>query len=149
MTDLYKFIDSYSSANETERKTRRKGSEGTNEFFTPASIVIKMMDKIPPEDWADPEKTFLEPSFGSGNFIIGILYRRIVDYNIDWHTALSTVWGVELMRDNVEETRERVLALLTQLGIDFDRDEAMKLMKKRLVQADFFKWDFEKWCEKS
>ena len=46
------------------RKNRRKGKGGTQEFFTPFSIVQKMCDKIPDEDWSDPEKTYLEPGFG-------------------------------------------------------------------------------------
>ena len=47
------------------RKNRRKlseGNKGTQEFFTPYSIVKRMCDKIPDEDLADPAKTFLESS---------------------------------------------------------------------------------------
>lgn len=39
------------------RVARRKGSGGSQEFFTPYSIVKRMSDKIPDEDWADPTKT--------------------------------------------------------------------------------------------
>ena len=46
------------------RVARRKGSGGSQEFFTPYSIVKRMCDKIPDEDWADQTKTFIEPSFG-------------------------------------------------------------------------------------
>ena len=38
------------------RKDRRKGSGGSQEFFTPYSIVKRMCDKIPDEDWADSTK---------------------------------------------------------------------------------------------
>ena len=44
------------------RKHRRKGKEGTQEFFTPFSIVHKMCDNISDSDWADPKKTWLESS---------------------------------------------------------------------------------------
>ena len=50
------------------RKARRKGKNGTAEFFTPYSIVKKMCDKISEEDWSNPNKTFCEPTFGNGNF---------------------------------------------------------------------------------
>ena len=52
-----------------ERVSRRKSGISTNEFFTPFSIVDRMCAKVSPEEWADPDKTFLEPSFGNGNFL--------------------------------------------------------------------------------
>ena len=66
------------------RLARRKGSGGTQEFFTPSSLVSKMCDKIPSTDWSNPAKTFLEPCFGNGNFLVEIIRRRIVDYAIEW-----------------------------------------------------------------
>lgn len=141
--NIQKFIDiDYAT---DYRVSRRKGSNGTQEFFTPYSIVKKMMDKISKEDWADPKKTFCEPSFGNGNFIVGILYRRIVEYGIDWRTALETLYGVELMQDNVDETKERIIDLLNKLNIEYDKDVAYEIMNKNLVCSDFFKWNFEEW----
>ena len=126
------------------RKSRRKGTDSTQEFFTPWTIVKKMCDKIPQSDWANPEKTFLEPSFGNGNFVLAIVYYRL-NSGIDWKTALETLYGVELMEDNVEECRERVLALLDAMDIDYDREEALSIMRRNLVCSDFFKWNFEEW----
>ena len=68
-----------------DRKSRKKK---TQEVFTPYCIVKKLMDNISKEDWQDPTKTFLDPAMGNGNIILGILYRRIVEYGIDWKTAL-------------------------------------------------------------
>ena len=126
------------------RKDRRKGNGGTQEFFTPFSIVQKMCNMISDETWADPEKTWLEPCMGDGNFVGYIIWNRI-QHGIDWHTALKTLYGVELMADNVIETHDRVIDLLTKLGIEFDERTARKIMKKNLVCSDFFKWDFEHW----
>lgn len=126
------------------RKARRKGAGGTQEFFTPEALVSKMCDKVPQEDWADPTKTFLEPSFGNGNFLVEMLSRRIAA-GIDWETALRTLYGVELMHDNVKECHGRLIALLKDMGIDFDENLARKIMRKNLVCSDFFKWDFENW----
>ena len=50
------------------RVARRKTGKNTNEFFTPYSIVKRMCDKIPDDDWADHTKTFLESSFGNGRY---------------------------------------------------------------------------------
>lgn len=140
--NIQKFIDNYTSSNTDTRLKRRKK---TGEFYTPYSIVKKMIDKIEPEIWADSDKTFLEPSFGDGNFIIAILYRRIAEYGVDWKTALDTCYGVELMQDNVDETKERTIDLLNKLNIEYDKDVAYEIMNKNLVCSDFFKWNFEEW----
>ena len=137
-------LSGYSESRLSRRKYCLQGT-GTAEFFTPYSIVKKMCDKISEEDWADTKKTFLEPSFGHGNFIIGILYRRIVEYGIDWKTALETCYGVELMQDNVYETHGRIIKLFDELGIDYDEDIAMDIMLRNLVCHDFFTWNFEEW----
>ena len=144
MVDIQKFID-LNYVTET-RKSRRQGVDGSQEFFTPWTIVKKMCDKIPQSDWSNPEKTFLEPSLGNGNFVLAIIYYRL-NAGIDWKTALETLYGVELMKDNVEECRERVLALLDAMDIDYDREEALSIMQRNLVCSDFFKWNFEEWRE--
>ena len=127
------------------RLARRKGSGGTQEFFTPNSLVSKMCDKIPSTDWSNPTKTFLEPCFGNGNFLVEIIRRRIVDYSIDWKIVLNNLYGVELMPDNVQEAKDRIIELLKSLNIDFNEQEARDIMDKNLVCSDFFKWDFENW----
>ena len=142
MIDIQKFIDNYTSPNTDTRLKRRKK---TQEFYTPYSIIKKMIDKIEQEMWADPTKTFLDPAMGNGNIILGILYRRIVEHGIDWRTALETLYGVELMQDNVDETKERIIDLLNKLNIEYDKDVAYEIMNRNLVCSDFFKWNFEEW----
>ena len=142
MITLQQLIDNYTSSNTDTRLKRRKK---TGEFYTPYSIIKKMIDKIEPEMWADPDRTFLEPSFGDGNLIIAILYRRIVEHSIDWITALETLYGVELMQDNVDETKERIIDLLNKLNIEYDKDVAYEIMNRNIVCSDFFKWNFEEW----
>lgn len=140
--NIQKFIDiDYAT---DYRVSRRKGSSGTQEFFTPYSIVKRMCDKIEDSDWSDPEKTFCEPSFGNGQFVVYIIWNRL-QHGIDWKTALETCYGVELMQDNVYETHGRIIKLFDALGIDYDEDEAMDIMLRNLVCHDFFTWNFEHW----
>lgn len=129
-----------------KRANRRKISKisGTAEFFTPYSIVKKMCDKVPEEDWSNPYKTFVEPCFGNGQFVIYIIWNRI-QHGIHWKTALETCYGVELMQDNVYETHGRIIKLFDALDIDYDEDVAMDIMLKNLVCSDFFTWNFEEW----
>ena len=140
------FLDLTNYVTDSRKKRRKAGKfgGGTQEFFTPYSIVKRMCDKIQDSDWSDPKKTFLESSFGSGQFVVYIVWNRI-QHGIDWQTALKTLYGVELQLDNVLECHDRVIDLLTKLGIEFDERTARKIMKKNLVCSDFFKWDFEHW----
>lgn len=131
-----------------ERVSRRKDSKvNSNEFFTPYSIVKKMCDKISESDWADPNKTWLEPCAGNFQFIIFILYRRIHEYKIPWMVALKNMYLVELMQDNIDEGRERVHELLRNISSDYDPEIADLIMDKNFVCHDFFTWNFEEWRE--
>lgn len=141
--DIESFLNLDNYVTDT-RLSRRKGAGSTQEFFTPYSIVKKMCDKIPDEDWSDPTKTFLEPCFGNGQFIIYIIYNRII-HGIDWQTALETTFGVELMQDNVDECKDRVIELLNALDIAFNEQTARDIMDRNLVCSNFFDWDFENW----
>ena len=141
--NIEKFLNLEGYTTDT-RLARRTGQKSTQEFFTPYSIVKKMADKIPEEDWSDPNKTFCEPCFGNGQFVIYIIWNRLQN-GIDWKTALEPLYGVELMQDNVYETHGRIIKLFDALDIDYDEDEAMDIMLKNLVCSDFFEWNFEEW----
>ena len=54
--NIEQLLDLTNYATET-RVARRKGKGGSQEFFTPYSIVKRMCDKIHDDDWADPTKT--------------------------------------------------------------------------------------------
>lgn len=143
--NIEKFLD-LTGYDTNTRKSRRKNSKvNSQEFFTPYSIVKKMCDKVPEEDWANPDKTFLEPSQGHGQFTLFILYRRIHEYNIPWRKALETMYTCELMEDNVQESCQRVHELLRNISPDYDPKVADEIMDKNFVCHDFFTWNFEEW----
>ena len=134
----------YATDTRKDRRKNNKNGKSTSEYFTPYSLIKKMADKTPRESWADTTKTFIDPCFGSGNILLYIIWNRI-QHGIDWYTALSTCYGVELMPDNVQEAKDRIIELLKSLNIDFNEQEARDIMDKNLVCSDFFKWDFENW----
>lgn len=127
-----------------DRLARRTGSGSTQEFFTPASIIFKMIDKISEDKWNDPESTVLEPSFGNGNFLLGILYTKI-ERGSTPEQALEHTYGVELMPDNVAEAKERIFEMFDEFRYSYDKDKCKEIMDHNLVCSDFFKWDFENW----
>ena len=71
--------------------------KATGEVFTPTPLVQEILDKLAPELFKDPTKTFPDPSCGDGQFLSEVLIRK-VENGIDFATALSTIYGAECGR---------------------------------------------------
>lgn len=125
---------------EQKRKSRRKV---TAEDFTPPALVSEMLDKLPPEVWSDPTKTFLDNSAGNGNFLIEVLARKL-SHNHPPLQALSTIYGVELMADNVEEMKQRLLDAIPDLD-DTQKQQAIDILNHNIVCANALTFDYENW----
>lgn len=140
-------LDEYVTEERSERRKTQNNKNGksSSEFFTPYCIVKQMTDKISSDILKDPTKTFMESSFGNGQFLIMILYKRIVEYSINWKIALETLYGVELIESNVIEARNRVHELLRNIAPDYSPRVANRIMNKNFVCHDFFTWKFEDW----
>ena len=81
----------------------------TGEVFTPMELVYQMIDRIPEEKMQNPQSTFLDNSCGSGNFLVGLLDRLTNKYGHDAdHVRPNRLFGVDLMEDNINETRKRL-----------------------------------------
>jgi len=90
------------------------------EVFTKAEEVNAMLD-IVGDIISNPKKRILEPAAGNGNFLVVILERRMkyisdqkykkrFDYERNVLTALANIYGIDIMDDNIEECRNRLLA---------------------------------------
>ena len=82
--------------------------KATGEVFTPTHLVQDILDNLPQELFTDPNKTFLDNSCGDGQFLGEILIRKM-EHGATFEQALSTIYGVDLMLDNVDECRRRLL----------------------------------------
>lgn len=93
------------------------------EVFTPQWVVDKMIE-IPgiKEKAEDVFATFLEPSAGEGAFLLAIedMKLRFVTDNhstASWNTyvlwALSSIYGIEFLEDNLATARQNMLQLFT------------------------------------
>jgi hypothetical protein len=82
--------------------------KATGEVFTPTELVQEILDTLPQELFSDPTKTFLDPSCGDGQFLGEILIRKI-ENGSTFEQALQTIYGTDLMIDNVDLCRERLL----------------------------------------
>ena len=82
--------------------------KATGEVFTPTELVREMLKQIPIEQFQDPTKTFLDNSCGDGQFLGEVLIRKM-ENGSTFEQALSTTYGVDLMIDNIDLCRERLL----------------------------------------
>jgi len=93
------------------------------EVFTPDKIVNDMLDLVSeqlPEDESYITKTFLEPACGDGQFLIRILYRKLLQVQklpieqrqLALVKAVSSIYGVDIQEKNVIDSRKRMKALL-------------------------------------
>jgi len=92
-----------------EKQLAEKFKKVFGEVFTPTKLVNEMLDKLPEEVWSDPTKTWLDPSCGTGNFLLEV-YRRLMDSLVDIipneqerkkHILENQIHGVELQERNV------------------------------------------------
>tara|TARA_R110000868_G_scaffold148456_1_gene370390 strand:- start:106 stop:564 length:459 start_codon:yes stop_codon:yes gene_type:complete len=95
--------------------------KATGEVFTPTPLVQEMLKQIPIGQFTDPTKTFLDPSCGDGQFLGEVLIRKM-EYGSTFEQALSTIYGVDLMQDNVNLCRERLLCGRTDLAHIVERN---------------------------
>lgn len=119
---------SYMSGVDRE-KTRIKS---TGEVFTPTELVTEVLDQLPRELFINPKKTYLEPSCGDGQFLGEVLIRKI-ENGSTFEQALSTVYGVDLMQDNVELCRERLLC---------GREDLRHIVEQNIVCADGLRYHY-------
>lgn len=84
----------------------------TAEVFTPNHLVIEMIDKLEEQEpslFTDPTKTFIDNSCGDGEFLGEIVIRKMERSGCSLEEALSTTYGVDLMEDNIEECKKRLM----------------------------------------
>ena len=107
----------------------------TEECFTHTWIVQKGLDeyeKLSPGFFADPTKTWIDNSCGDAQWLGEVLIRKM-ENGIDFETALSTIYGVDLMQDNVELCRERLLC---------GREDLRHIVEQNIVCADALTYNY-------
>lgn len=127
------------------------------EVFTSEREVNAMLDLVKAET-ERIDSRFLEPSCGDGNFLVEILRRKLsvcelraktkqytqLQYEQAAVQAVSSIYGIELLADNAEACRQRLLECFgTQyhaLFKDSCKDECLRsadfLLKKNIIHGD-------------
>jgi hypothetical protein len=120
------------------------------EVFTPDWMVQEMLDLVKDES-ERIDSRFLEPACGSGNFLVPVLQRKLatvmarysksefekIQYSL---LALMSLYGIELLHDNVEECRANLLIEFVQfLKLEDQAEEALaaqKVLIANIVHGD-------------
>lgn len=139
--------------NGTDLVIDKSRSDEHGEVFTPSNIVSDMLNLLSDEyqlsrDALPIDKTFLEPSCGTGNFLVQILERKLQLCSSlnDMYKAVSTIYGIDIQKDNVLESRLRMLEILEAKCNDEKFLSAMAdVLEKNIVGGDMVadKWGCE------
>ncbi len=106
--------------------------KATGEVFTPTPLVQEILDHLDPSLFQDPTKTFLDPTCGDGQFLGEVLIRKI-ENGSTFEQALTTIYGVDLMQDNVDLCRERLLC---------GREDLRHIVEKNIVCHDALTYNY-------
>jgi hypothetical protein len=79
----------------------------TAEIFTPSALVLEILRYIDLEMLA-PGKTVLDPACGDGQFLVAAKWVKVFHFGMSESNALSDLYGVDLMRDNVDLCKRRL-----------------------------------------
>lgn len=91
------------------------------EVLTAKREVEAMLDLVKNES-ERIDSRFLEPACGDGNFLVAILERKLktvasryrtkkADFEVQMLSALASIYGIDLLEDNVQIARNRMLEI--------------------------------------
>lgn len=91
------------------------------EVFTKDREVNAMLDLVKDHSF-NINSTFLEPACGNGNFLVEILnrklqtvfnsYTKLEDVELHILQSVSSIYGIDIQKDNCEEARKRMYQLI-------------------------------------
>ncbi|MCL6583896.1 MAG: SAM-dependent methyltransferase [bacterium] len=124
------------------------------EVLTPKHIVKAMLDLVKAE-CERIESRFLEPACGTGNFLIEVLERKLrvvenrysksqLEYERYAILALSSIYGIDILADNVEECRQQLFELFDAAYSRLFKTKAKKqcrqaaryILRRNIVHGD-------------
>lgn len=117
---------------EDQTRSRQRVSDH-GEVFTSKREVNAMLDLVKNET-ERIDSRFLEPACGHGNFIAEILERKLnvveekykrsqFEFERNGILAVSSIYGIDLLPDNIKEARERLLGIFTDRYSRLDKGE--------------------------
>ncbi|MBU0999458.1 SAM-dependent DNA methyltransferase [Patescibacteria group bacterium] len=120
----------------------KKRIKDHGEVFTPDFIVNDMLDLVKQET-ERIESRFLEPACGNGNFLAPILEGKLEVVKRKYKSsqtefermallAVSSIYGVELLKDNVEACIERLYKIVDDMYLKLYKEKCKDDFKKSI-----------------
>jgi len=122
--------------NEIEAKqvVSKQRVEDHGEVYTSKREVNAMLDLVKHEA-ERIDSRFLEPACGTGNFLAEILSRKLniakerhsktqLDYERNAVLAIGSIYGIDLLPDNVRDCKERLLNIFSEQYKQLYKDRA-------------------------
>lgn len=79
----------------------------TGEVFTPTDTVIEMIELSGVNNYSKG-KTVLDPACGDGQLLVTVKYLKVLHFGMSEQDALNDIYGVDIMRDNVDLCKKRL-----------------------------------------
>jgi SAM-dependent methyltransferase len=128
----------------TEQVKSKERVTNHGEVFTNKREVNAMLDLVIQET-ERIDSRFLEPACGTGNFLVEILERKLkvvearykksqLEYERNAITAITSIYGVDILEDNVQACRDRLLGIFTKYYIHHYKKEINEAF---LLSAEF------------
>ncbi len=130
---IHKYIDHLRNRPYMSGIDRDKSrTKTTAEVFTPTKLVQEILDNLPSELFKDTTKTFIDNSCGDGQFLSEVLIRKL-ESGMSIETALSTIYGVDLMPDNVKLCQDLLLC---------QQENLRHIVERNIVCADALEYHY-------
>jgi len=111
-------------SNQERQIISKKRVADHGEVYTSEREVKAMLDLVKSET-ERIDSRFLEPACGNGNFLIEVLKRKLgvvtrnyshsrVEYEVYALLAISSLYGIDILEDNVEACRDRLNKYFTE-----------------------------------
>lgn len=81
-----------------------KRKKELGEVMTPVALIEQMLDTLPTSVWTNPTLKWLEPTCGSGHYMICIFKRLLTHFNKE-HIIKNMLFMVDISEENVKKCR--------------------------------------------
>jgi SAM-dependent methyltransferase len=151
-----KSIENMNSTKQEKQVISKKRVTDHGEVYTAKREVNAMLDLVKFET-ERIDSRFLEPACGTGNFLTEILERKLrvvearysksqLDYERYAILAVSSIYGVDILEDNVQQCRQRLfgifdlyyLRLFKNKTNDNCRESVRYILERNIIYGDAF-----------
>jgi 2-polyprenyl-3-methyl-5-hydroxy-6-metoxy-1,4-benzoquinol methylase len=122
-SEVKNMMDDHSYMGEINRDEYRV--KITAEVFTPTDLVIRMLRECGVDKFT-PGKTVLDPACGDGQFLVAVKWVKVLFHSMTESDALNDIYGIDLMRDNVNLCKKRLGGGTILMGDSLNPGERIK-----------------------